>query len=86
MGADKLIGHLEKALDIKVGETTPDGKFSLMRVECLAACGGGPMAQINDDFYELLTEDKMDAVLEALSNDRSYPRPEVNQWTYTPVS
>ena len=86
VGADKLIGHLEKTLGIKVGETTADGKFSLMRVECLAACGSGPMAQINDDFYELLTEDKMDAVLDALSNDRSYPRPEVNQWTYTPVS
>ena len=86
VGADRLVAHIEQALGIKVGETTADGKFSLMRVECLAACGAGPMAQINDDFYELLTEDKMDAILAALTNDRSYPRPEVNQWTYTPVS
>ncbi|TVR44888.1 MAG: NAD(P)H-dependent oxidoreductase subunit E [Planctomycetota bacterium] len=49
-GAEELIAHLEKRLSIHAGETTPDGLFSIERVECIAACGNGPAVQINDDF------------------------------------
>ena len=49
-GAEPLIAHLEKRLSIRAGETTPDGLFSIERVECIAACGNGPAVQINDDF------------------------------------
>jgi NADH-quinone oxidoreductase E subunit len=49
-GAEDMIAHLEKRLSIKAGETTPDGLFSIERVECIAACGNAPAVQINDDF------------------------------------
>ena len=54
-GSDELVEHLEQKLGIKVGETTPDGKFSLVRVECLGSCGTAPMFQLNDDYHEDLT-------------------------------
>jgi NADH-quinone oxidoreductase subunit E len=66
MGADRLFRHLERRLGIGHGETTPDGRFTLRKVECLAACGGGPCLQVNDDFHENLDEAKVDALLESL--------------------
>ena len=66
MGADRLFAHLEKKLGIGHGETTPDGRFTLRRVECLAACGGGPCMQVNLDYHENLDEAKVDALLEKL--------------------
>ena len=66
MGADRLFEHLEKKLGIGHGETTPDGRFTLRRVECLAACGGGPCLQANFDYHENLDEQKVDALLETL--------------------
>lgn len=66
VGAERLVGHLEQRLGIKVGETTPDGLFTLKKVECLAGCGAGPMMQINDDYYEYLTADKVDRILDDL--------------------
>jgi NADH-quinone oxidoreductase E subunit len=88
LGADRVIRHIETKLQLDEHGNSPDGKFTLMRVECLAACGSGPMMQINDDFYELLTEQKVDEILDAMAADRPLPvpRPEVDQWTYTPVS
>jgi NADH-quinone oxidoreductase subunit E len=65
-GADNLIQHLEKKLNIKAGEITQDAKFSLKKVECLGACVGAPMMQIGDKYYENLTTDKLDEILEAL--------------------
>jgi NADH-quinone oxidoreductase subunit E len=65
-GSDGLVEHLEKKLGIKVGETTPDGKFSLIRVECLGSCGTAPMFQLNDDYYENLSLDKVDELLDSL--------------------
>jgi NADH:ubiquinone oxidoreductase subunit E len=50
LGAEDIIAHAEKALGIRNGETTADGLFSLLRVECLGACGNGPVLQVNDDF------------------------------------
>ena len=66
MGADRLFQYLEKKLGIGHGETTPDGRFTLRRVECLAACGGGPCMQVNLDYHENLDEAKVDALLERL--------------------
>ncbi len=66
VGAGSLIRHLERTLGIGVGETTPDGLFTLKTVECLAGCGAGPMMQINDDYYEYLTQDKITRILDDL--------------------
>jgi len=65
-GSDELVGHLERKLGIKVGETTPDGRFSLVRVECLGSCGTAPMFQLNDDYHENLTLEKVDQLLDGL--------------------
>lgn len=87
-GSDRIIRYMQDKLQLDAHGNSPDGRFTLMRVECLAACGSGPMMQINDDFYELLTEAKIDEIFEALRADKPLPlpRPEVDQWTYTPVS
>lgn len=66
LGADSLIGYLEEKLGIKKGETTPDNLFTLISVECLGSCATAPMMQINHDFYENLTREKVDAILEDL--------------------
>jgi NADH-quinone oxidoreductase E subunit len=67
MGADRLFQHLSRKLGIGHGETTPDGRFTLRRVECLAACGGGPCLQVNEEkFHENLDEAAVDRLLEAL--------------------
>jgi len=66
MGSDRLFKHLEKKLGIGHGETTPDGRFTLRRVECLAACGAGPCMQVGFDYHENLDEKKTDALLETL--------------------
>jgi len=63
VGANSIIEHLKMRLGIGFHETTPEGLFSLAFVECLAACGSGPMMQINEDYYEHLTEDKVDQIL-----------------------
>ena len=65
-GSDALVGHLEKKLGIRVGETTADGRFTLRTVECLGSCGTAPMCQIGDDYHEDLTHDRIDAVLSGL--------------------
>ena len=62
-GAEELIAYLKLKLGIDVGETTPDGKFTLSTVECLAACGSAPMMQINDRYHENLTKAKIDQIL-----------------------
>jgi len=66
MGADRLFRHLEKKLGVGHGETTADGRFTLRRVECLAACGGGPCMQVGFDYHENLDEAKVDRLLETL--------------------
>jgi len=65
-GSDELLHHLERKLGIKPGETTPDGKFSLVKVECLGSCGTAPMFQLNDDYHEDLTLEKVDSLLDGL--------------------
>jgi NADH-quinone oxidoreductase subunit E len=66
MGGDRLFRHLERKLGVRHGGTTPDGRFTLRRVECLAACGGAPCMQVNFDYHENLDEAKVDALLETL--------------------
>ena len=66
MGADSLVGYLEKKLAIKKGETTKDNLFTLISVECLGSCATAPMMQINQDFYENLTPQKVDKILEEM--------------------
>ena len=66
LGADSLIGYLEKKLEIKKGETTKDGLFTLISVECLGSCSTAPMMQINRDYYENLTPARVDQILEEL--------------------
>jgi len=56
-GADKIVDCLSSKLGVRLGETTPDGKFTLASVECLASCGTAPMLQLNQaEYYENLTE------------------------------
>ncbi len=68
-GADKLLEHLEKALGIRAGETTPDGLFTLSKVQDLGSCGTCPVVQVNDRYYENLTPAKADRLLEHLRRD-----------------
>jgi NADH-quinone oxidoreductase subunit E len=65
-GAERLTSFVEKALGIKVGQTTEDGRFTLSEVECLASCGTAPMMQINDDYHENLTDEKTAEILGSL--------------------
>jgi len=63
-GAESLLAHLEQRLGIREGQTTADGKFTLVTVECLAACGKAPVLQVNDDYYEGVTLDRVDQLIE----------------------
>jgi NADH-quinone oxidoreductase subunit E len=65
-GAEKLTSFLRQTLGIEVGQTTEDGRFTLSEVECLASCGTAPMIQVNDDYYENLTDDKVTEILASL--------------------
>jgi len=65
-GSDDIVEHLNKKLGIGFGEVTADGNFSLKEVECLGACGGAPMMQIGDSYYENLTPDLIDSILDGL--------------------
>lgn len=67
MGARAVIERIRERLGIDAGETTADGRFTLQEVECLASCGTGPMMQCNFRFYENLTPERIDALLEELA-------------------
>jgi NADH-quinone oxidoreductase subunit E len=69
LGADSLIGYLEQKLGIKLGETTDDNLFTLISVECLGSCATAPMMQINHDYYENLTREKVDAIFDKLEGE-----------------
>jgi NADH-quinone oxidoreductase E subunit len=66
LGSDKITQHCAEKIGIKVGETTADGRFSLSEVECLGSCGTAPMFQINFDYHENLTPEKVDHILDSL--------------------
>ncbi len=65
-GSDTVVAHLTNKLGIKLGETTVDGRFTLKEVECLGACVNAPVIQIGDTYYENLTEEKINQVLDGL--------------------
>jgi len=66
-GGEAMLGHIENRLGIKVGESTPDGKFHLKKEEeCLAACTGAPMMMIDHKYYENLTPEAIDRILDAI--------------------
>jgi NADH-quinone oxidoreductase subunit E len=64
--SDRIVGHLQQRLGIQLGETTEDGRFTLKEVECLGACGGAPMMQIGKQYYENLTPEIIDSILDGL--------------------
>jgi NADH-quinone oxidoreductase E subunit len=72
-GCDTLLAHLEQRLGVRHGETTPDGEFTLLATECLAACGMAPVLQLNDEFVENLTLEGADALLERLRRGETVP-------------
>lgn len=74
-GSDSVLDHIKKRLGIEVGETTADGLFTLVTVECLGSCGTAPMMQVNDDFYEDLDIARTDALLDALAQGKQPPFP-----------
>lgn len=65
-GAGTITEHCSKKLGIKPGETTADGLFTLSEVECLGSCGTAPMFQLNFDYHENLTPEKVDQILDSL--------------------
>jgi len=64
--SDKIVNHLKKKLCVGFNQTTADGKFTLREVECLAACASAPMFQIGKKYYEHLTPEKLDVILDEL--------------------
>jgi len=65
-GSDEIVQHLQQKLNIGFGQVTEDGKFSLKEVECLGACANAPMFQIGPKYYENLTPEKIDQILDNL--------------------
>lgn len=80
LGAEDMVRHISKKLGIKEGETTKDGMFTLKTVECLGSCGTAPMLQCGGDFYENLTLEKVDQLLDKMKSEdkrRTYLRDEM---------
>ena len=71
-GAEDIVAHIENRLGIKEGETTADGLFTLKTTECLGSCGTAPMLQCGADYYENLTNEKVDTLLDKLANVKEH--------------
>ena len=65
-GSGKIMEHLEKRRGIRAGETSPDRKWTLSEVECMGSCGTAPMFAVGDEYYENLTIEKVDRILDQL--------------------
>lgn len=72
-GSDEVVAACRRKLGIDIGETTADGQFTLVEVECLGACVNAPMIQINDDYYEDLDAESTEKVLDALARGEKPP-------------
>jgi NADH-quinone oxidoreductase E subunit len=72
-GCDTLLAHLEERLGVRRGGTTADGLFTLRPMECLAACGGAPVLQVNDEFVENVTLEAAAALIERLRRGGPHP-------------
>ncbi|HXG39030.1 MAG TPA: NADH-quinone oxidoreductase subunit NuoE [Bacteroidota bacterium] len=66
-GSKKIVHHLEQKLGIKMGQTSADRKWTLSEVECMGSCGTAPMFAIGEEYYENLTLDKVDKIVDSLS-------------------
>jgi NADH-quinone oxidoreductase E subunit len=73
-GSDKVVEACQHKLGIGIGETTPDGRFTLKEVECLGACVNAPIIQVNDDFYEDLDGPSTEKLIDELAAGRVPPR------------
>ena len=67
MGGEEVYAHLKQRLGIDTGQTTVDGQFTLKEVECLAACGMGPVFQVREKYYMHLTNERVDEIIDELS-------------------
>lgn len=72
-GAKTIQEHMEKRFGCHAGETSEDGKFTLLKAECLAACGQAPVVQINDEYHENLTIEKLDRILDEIAAETARP-------------
>ena len=68
-GCDDMVAYISEKLNIKTGETTDDGLFTLKTVECLGACGYAPMMQVGKHYREHLTKEKVDTIIEECRNN-----------------
>lgn len=64
--SEKIVKQIQDKLNIKMGDTTPDNRFTLVEAECLGSCGTAPVMQVGDEYYENLDEAKVDRILEEL--------------------
>jgi NADH-quinone oxidoreductase E subunit len=86
-GSDEVVAACERKLGVGVGETTPDGQFTLTEVECLGACVNAPIIQVNDDFYEDLDGPSTEALIDALRRGETPPKGSVKgRQTSAPAS
>lgn len=70
LGAKKLTQHLEKRFNVAPGEVTADGMWSYEEVECLGSCGSAPMCEVNDCFFENLTPEKLEKLIQAIEREK----------------
>jgi NADH-quinone oxidoreductase subunit E len=79
-GGEEILDYLKKKLNIGIGETTIDGLFTLRTVECLGACGYAPVMQVNTEFHEQLTPEKIDILIEDLRKKSNQDIPQSSRW------
>jgi len=79
-GGEHILDYLSEKLNIRNGETTADGLFTLRTVECLGACGYAPVMQVNNEFHQFLTPEKIDGILEELRNKAKQEQPAGSKW------
>ena len=65
-GAERLIDRLSRRLGVQPGQTTPDGRFTLSRVECLGSCGTAPVVMVNESYHELQTDESLEQLIGGL--------------------
>jgi NADH dehydrogenase (ubiquinone) flavoprotein 2 len=87
-GSEEIMQTIQDELGIKNGETTKDGMFSLLEVECLGACANAPMLQMNDDYYECLTPQSVKALLKACKDNKDISQQPIpmGKWGSLPMN
>ena len=76
----KLTAHCKQKLGIEVGDSTPDGRFTLIELECLGACGTAPVALVNEVLHEELTVEKLDQIIRELPEEPEQYKDPVVTW------